>query len=88
VDEKPCQEAYEICINAMNVWVQAANALQSYAATGPLDPGQDVEPIPFEEYQAASEKAEIAFKDYLEKQEAYFTCLEDIRIARKNSYNK
>jgi len=81
--ENPCKDVYDEYKDAMVQWVQAANALQSFAATGPLDPLQDVKPIPYEDYKAASEKAEEAYKKYLEKLEVYFKCLEDHGLMKK-----
>jgi hypothetical protein len=79
VEKKPCQTEYDEFVKAMNEWVVASNALQTYAATGPLDPHQDVTPIPFEEFSAALERSKVVYEDYLEKLDTYFQCLEDHR---------
>lgn len=85
MEGNPCQDAYDAYVQAMNNWVRASNALQRFAAIGPLDPLQDVEPISLDDYIAASDKAEAAHEDYLEKLEAYFQCLEDHGILKKRA---
>jgi len=84
MQEHPCKQQFEEYLKAMNEWVDATNVLQSFVAAGPLAPGEDAPTLPFEEYQNASARAEVAYEDYKEKLELYFSCVGRFRQSPKD----
>jgi hypothetical protein len=61
-------------MEAMRKWEDASNYLQSFVSTEPLTSGQEIEPIPYEEYRKASDDDVVAHREYIEKMDAYFRC--------------
>ena len=63
MESNPCQNLYDDYIEAMNEWVFSSKAVQGYAATGPLDPHEDIEPIPYEKFAAALKREKAAHEE-------------------------
>jgi hypothetical protein len=70
----PCEKEHREYTEAREEWVDASNVMQSFAATSPLEPGQDVEALPIEEFRQAAKREEAAHEDYIRKMEAYYDC--------------
>jgi len=82
MSDSRCKQAYDKHVEAMNEWVAASYAVQTFAATTPLDPTEDVRPISFEEYSEASKKEAEAHEKYFRALEEYFACLKSVGLLR------
>ena len=73
----PCDKVRQEFFDAMNAWIDASNVLQSFAATRPLEPGQEpVQLPPLDEFREAFEREKRSQELYRQKMEEYFDCLE------------
>ena len=85
MSEDPCKRLHDEYVQAMNEWMAAAAASQSWAATTPLSLTEDISPLTLAQTQKMGEdfaREEAARKKYVSKSEAYFDCRKQHRPSR------
>ena len=84
--DDPCKHLHDEYIAAMNEWVAASSAAQSWAVTKPLSLDQDITPRTTqqtEQMMADFNRDEQARKTYLLKMDAYMECRRRARPSSK-----
>ena len=75
--DDPCQQLYQEYLAAMQEWVSACSAAQSYVVTKPISLHEDITPLTVQQTKQmmeAYDREQTARTAYFDKMSAYMEC--------------